>query len=65
MESSGGRELPLPTELWDRIPPDVQAALQVVIEGYEQRFVRWQPLPKGREDVFNVALQRVPLEGRP
>jgi transposase len=31
------KELPLPQDLWDRIPPDVQAALQVVIEGYEQR----------------------------
>jgi transposase len=31
------RELPLPTELWGRIPPDIQAALWVVIEGYEQR----------------------------
>jgi transposase len=30
-------ELPLPKELWDRIPPDIQAALWVVIEGYEQR----------------------------
>jgi transposase len=31
------KELPLPKELWDRIPPDIQAALWVVIEGYEQR----------------------------
>src|SRR5919198_338743 len=31
------RELPLPRELWDRIPPDIQAALGVVIDGYEQR----------------------------
>ena len=31
------RELPLPPELWARIPSDVQAALWVVVEGYEQR----------------------------
>jgi transposase len=31
------RELPLPPDLWERIPPDIQAALWVVIEGYEQR----------------------------
>jgi hypothetical protein len=31
----GERELPLPRELWDRIPPDIQAALRVVMEGYE------------------------------
>ena len=31
------RELPLPKELWARIPPDIQAALQVLSEGYEQR----------------------------
>jgi len=27
----------LPKELWDRIPPDIQAALWVVVAGYEQR----------------------------
>jgi len=27
----------LPQELWDRIPPDLQAALWVVVAGYEQR----------------------------
>jgi transposase len=31
------REPPLPPELWDRIPPEVQAALWVVMEGYERR----------------------------
>jgi hypothetical protein len=31
------REAPLPTLLWDRIPPEVPAALWVVIEGYEWR----------------------------
>jgi transposase len=31
------RKPPLPKELWDRIPPDLQAALWVVVEGYEQR----------------------------
>jgi hypothetical protein len=36
------RELPLPKELWDRIPPDIQAALQVLIEGYEQRIATLQ-----------------------
>jgi transposase len=30
-------ELPLPKDLWERIPPDMQAALWVVIEGYAQR----------------------------
>lgn len=34
------RELPLPHELWDRIPPLVQAALALVVEGYEQRIGR-------------------------
>src|SRR5262244_2557190 len=31
------REPPLPPELWDRIPPEVQAALLLMVEGYEQR----------------------------
>ena len=31
------RELPLPQELWDQIPAPVQAALWVVVDGYEQR----------------------------
>ena len=31
------RELPLPKEIWDPIPPDIQAALRVVIDGYEHR----------------------------
>ena len=31
------REPPLSKELWDRIPLEVQAALRVVIDGYEQR----------------------------
>src|SRR5216683_3596522 len=32
-----GREAPLPQELWSQIPPQIQAALWVVVEGYEQR----------------------------
>src|SRR5215510_14400139 len=28
---------PLPTELWEQIPPVVQAALMVIIDGYERR----------------------------
>lgn len=31
------RELPLPRELWDQIPPPVQAALEVLLESYERR----------------------------
>ncbi len=31
------RAPPLPKELWDRIPLEIQAALRVVIDGYEQR----------------------------
>jgi transposase len=31
------RESPLPQQLWDRIPPDIQPALRVLIEGYERR----------------------------
>jgi transposase len=31
------REPPLPRELWDQIPPPVQAALVLVMEGYERR----------------------------
>jgi transposase len=31
------REAPLPPLLWDQIPPGVQAALRVVIAGYERR----------------------------
>jgi transposase len=31
------REPPLPQELWGQIPPLVQAALWLVVEGYEQR----------------------------
>lgn len=31
------RELPLPLELWVRIPPEVQAALWIVVGGYERR----------------------------
>jgi transposase len=30
------REPPLPRELWDQIPPPVQAALWLVVEGYER-----------------------------
>src|SRR5262249_6456580 len=30
-------EPPLPRELWDQIPPPVQAALLLVVEGYERR----------------------------
>ena len=31
------REPPLPKELWDQIPPHLQAALWVMVEGYERR----------------------------
>ena len=31
------REPPLPQELWNRIPPDIQAAIWVRVEGYERR----------------------------
>src|SRR6266568_3109288 len=31
------KEPPLPKELWDRIPLEIQAALWVVVDGYEQR----------------------------
>jgi transposase len=31
------REPPLPPELWDRVPPEIQAALWVVVGGYERR----------------------------
>src|SRR5690349_5006143 len=31
------KEFPLPAMLWEQIPPAVQAVLQVVIAGYEQR----------------------------
>src|SRR5713226_2503340 len=31
------REPPLPKELWDRIPPESQAVLWLVVERYEQR----------------------------
>src|SRR5881296_2235075 len=31
------RTPPLPPQLWDQIPPAVQAALLVIIEGYERR----------------------------
>ena len=31
------REPPRPKELWDRIPPESQAVLWLVVEGYEQR----------------------------
>jgi transposase len=31
------RKPPLPKELWDRVPPDIQAALWVLVAGYEQR----------------------------
>src|SRR5713101_10171544 len=31
------REPPLPHELWDQISPAVQAALVLIVEGYEQR----------------------------
>jgi transposase len=31
------KEPPLPRELWEQIPPPVQAALLLVVEGYEQR----------------------------
>src|SRR5712692_1243098 len=31
------REPPLPQALWSQIPPPVQAALWLVVEGYEQR----------------------------
>src|SRR6266851_3840288 len=31
------REPPLPQELWDQIPPHLQAALWVMVEGYERR----------------------------
>src|SRR5919205_2611368 len=31
------REPPLPPELWEQIPPHIQAALWVVFESYERR----------------------------
>lgn len=31
------REPPLPQELWDRIPPEIQAAIWVLVDGYERR----------------------------
>jgi transposase len=31
------RKPPLPQELWDRIPPDIQAALWVLVADYERR----------------------------
>ena len=31
------REPPLLQELWDQIPPHIQAAIWVLVEGYEQR----------------------------
>src|SRR5262245_15582958 len=31
------REPPLPQELWDQLPPHLQAALWVMVEGYERR----------------------------
>lgn len=31
------RELPLPAELWEQIPPAGQAALWVLVDSYEQR----------------------------
>lgn len=31
------REPPVPPELWEQIPPHIQAALRVVIDGYAQR----------------------------
>src|SRR5437867_13395275 len=31
------KEPPLPKELWDRIPPDLQATIWVVVEGYKRR----------------------------
>ena len=33
------REPPLPQELWSQIPPQIQAALWLVVEGYEQRII--------------------------
>jgi transposase len=30
-------EPPLPKELWDRIPPESQAAIWILVEGYERR----------------------------
>jgi hypothetical protein len=31
------KELPLPSELWERMPPDIQAAIWVVVDSYERR----------------------------
>lgn len=31
------REPPLPQELWDWIPPEIQAAIWVLVDGYERR----------------------------
>ncbi len=31
------KELPLPKEVWDRIPPDIQAAIWVLVDTYERR----------------------------
>ncbi len=31
------KELPLPSELWERIPPDIQAAIWVLVDSYERR----------------------------
>ncbi len=36
------RELPLPKELWDQIPPEAQAAIWVLVEGYERRLRAWE-----------------------
>src|SRR5437868_14785453 len=31
------REPPLPQELWDQLPPQLQATIWVMVEGYERR----------------------------
>src|SRR5712691_8069926 len=36
------RELPLPKELGDQIPPEAQAAIWVLVEGYERRLRAWE-----------------------
>jgi len=31
------REPPLPQEVWDQIPPHLQATIWIMVEGYERR----------------------------
>jgi hypothetical protein len=49
----------LPPELWDRIPPAVQAALWLVVEGYERRIAALEAQVTGLKGEVGALKERL------